>query len=196
MRLGLTENALRTIATSRPQRDVYYVCKELGQRTFSLPLGPLGLECLASNTAEDHVLMDALLAKEGTEGFAARWLDVHGFHEEARYVEAQQTTMEGMNIWEARDAYEAQTFLELVGLCSRSGGDHLRYRGDWGLAWLLAVAKETGMDPRPIGDACTLVTASVAGARDGRGTCPALRGVQSNSDGHGTYASWCCWHAC
>ena len=43
LRLGLTENALRTIATSRPQRDVYYMCKELGQRSFSLPLGPLGL---------------------------------------------------------------------------------------------------------------------------------------------------------
>ena len=84
--LGLTDNALRTIATSRPQRDVYYFCKELGQRSFSLPLGPLGLACLASNTVEDHVLMDALLAQEGTEGFAARWLDVHGFHEEARYV--------------------------------------------------------------------------------------------------------------
>ena len=88
MRLGLTTNALRTIATSRPQRDVYYMCKELGQRTFSLPLGPLGLECLASNTVEDHVLMEALLAQEGIEGFAARWLDVHGFHEEAQYVEA------------------------------------------------------------------------------------------------------------
>ena len=81
---GSRTNALRTIATSRPQRDVYYMCKELGQRSFSLPLGPLGLACLASNTVEDHVLMDALLAQEGMEGFAARWLDVHGFHEEAQ----------------------------------------------------------------------------------------------------------------
>jgi type IV secretion system protein VirB4 len=86
-RLGLTDNALRTIATSRPQRDVYYVCKELGQRTFSLPLGPLALTCLARNTVEDHALMDALLAQEGPEGFAARWLEVHGFHEEAHDVE-------------------------------------------------------------------------------------------------------------
>ena len=93
LRLGLTENALRTIATSRPQRDVYYMCKELGQRTFSLPLGPLGVSCLASNTAEDHALMDAIMAQEGIEGFAAQWLDVHGFHEEARYVEAQQSVL-------------------------------------------------------------------------------------------------------
>ena len=33
-RLGLTDNAMRTIATSRPQRDVYYACKEMGQRQF------------------------------------------------------------------------------------------------------------------------------------------------------------------
>ena len=92
-RLGLTENALRTIATGRPQRDVYYMCKEMGQRSFSLPLGPLGLACLARNTADDHALMDALVAKEGVEGFAARWLEVHGFHEEARYVETQQSDL-------------------------------------------------------------------------------------------------------
>jgi type IV secretion system protein TrbE len=65
MRLGLTENALRTIVTSRPQRDVYYACKEMGQRMFSLPLGPLGVNCFASNRAEDHALMDDLLAQEG-----------------------------------------------------------------------------------------------------------------------------------
>ena len=37
--------------------------------------------------------MDAILAQEGIEGFAARWFDVHGFHEEARYVEAQQSVL-------------------------------------------------------------------------------------------------------
>ena len=74
LRLGLTENALRTIATSRPQRDVYYMCKELGQRTFSLPLGPLGVRCFASNRVEDHARMEAILAQEGTGGFAAGWL--------------------------------------------------------------------------------------------------------------------------
>src|SRR5712691_4289758 len=58
LRLGLTMNAIRTIATARPQRDVYYACKELGQRLFHLPLGPLGLACLARNSAEDHGLMD------------------------------------------------------------------------------------------------------------------------------------------
>src|SRR3989454_10799563 len=40
-RMGLTWNAIRTIATARPQRDVYYACTELGQRLFHLPLGAL-----------------------------------------------------------------------------------------------------------------------------------------------------------
>jgi type IV secretory pathway VirB4 component len=82
-RLGLTENALRTIATSRPQRDVYYYCKELGQRLFSLPLGPLGLACLARNSVENHAAMDEVMAREGREGFAAGWLRHQGFTEEA-----------------------------------------------------------------------------------------------------------------
>jgi type IV secretion system protein VirB4 len=38
-RMGLSSTAIRTIATARPQRDVYYACTELGQRLFTLPLG-------------------------------------------------------------------------------------------------------------------------------------------------------------
>src|SRR5215471_10662557 len=83
-RMGLTSTAIRTIATARPQRDVYYACTELGQRLFHLPLGPLALACLARNRAEDHALMDRLLAEEGREGFAAAWFRTHGFAEEAR----------------------------------------------------------------------------------------------------------------
>ena len=86
-RMGLTHNAIRTIATARPQRDVYYACTELGQRLFALPLGPLALTCLAQNDAESHLLMDTLLAQEGREGFAAAWLRAHHFMEEASYVE-------------------------------------------------------------------------------------------------------------
>jgi type IV secretion system protein VirB4 len=86
-RLGLTMNAIRTIATARPQRDVYYACTELGQRLFHLPLGPLALACVAQNRAEDHALMDMLLAQEGREGFAAAWLRAHHFSEEATYVD-------------------------------------------------------------------------------------------------------------
>ena len=85
-RMGLTSTAIRTIATARPQRDVYYACTELGQRLFALPLGKLALACLARNRAEDHALMDTILAQEGREGFAAAWLRAQGFAKEATYV--------------------------------------------------------------------------------------------------------------
>jgi type IV secretory pathway VirB4 component len=85
-RLGLTHNAIRLIATARPQRDVYYACTELGQRRFSLPLGPLTLACVARNSAADHALMERLLAQEGRGGFAAAWLRAQGFSKEAEYV--------------------------------------------------------------------------------------------------------------
>jgi type IV secretory pathway VirB4 component len=88
-RMGLTPQAIRTIATARPQRDIYYYCKETGQQLFHLPLGPLTLACVARNRAEDHALIDTLLAREGREGFAAAWLREHHFAEEAAYVEAQ-----------------------------------------------------------------------------------------------------------
>src|SRR5713101_9572173 len=63
-RMGLTPTAIRTIATARPQRDVYYACPALGQRLFTLPLGPLALACLARNTARDHAVIEALLATD------------------------------------------------------------------------------------------------------------------------------------
>ena len=88
-KMGLTDNAIRTIATARPQRDVYYACTELGQRLFHLPLGPLALTCLARNAAEDHILMDTLLAQEGREGFAAAWLQAQKFEAEATILEEQ-----------------------------------------------------------------------------------------------------------
>ena len=96
-RMGLTQTAIRTIATARPQRDVYYACTELGQRLFHLPLGELALACLARNTARDHALMDDLRAAEGPEGFAAAWLRTHSFEKEATYV----------NTWHERDRLAA-----------------------------------------------------------------------------------------
>ena len=89
-RMGLTSTAIRTIATARPQRDVYYACTELGQRLFHLPLGQLALACLARNRAEDHALMETIMATEGREGFAAAWLRAQGFAKEATYVEDGQ----------------------------------------------------------------------------------------------------------
>src|SRR5713101_7902596 len=89
-RMGLTPQAIRTIATARPQRDVYYACTELGQRLFHVPIGRLALACLAQNRADDHALMDTILAREGRAGFAAAWLLAHGYEKETEYVEKQQ----------------------------------------------------------------------------------------------------------
>jgi type IV secretion system protein VirB4 len=86
-RMGLTSTAIRQIATARPQRDVYYYCRETGQRLFHLPLDPMMLACVARNRAEDHDLMDRLLVQDGPEGFAAAWFRAHNFLEEATYVE-------------------------------------------------------------------------------------------------------------
>ena len=85
--MGLPENAIRTIAMSRPQRDVLYVHEELGRRAFSLPFGPFELDCLARNSADDHALMDALLAQEGREGFTAAYLRHRGWEHEADVVQ-------------------------------------------------------------------------------------------------------------
>ena len=68
--------------------EAVLVCPELGQRRFTLPLGPLTL--VARNSAEDHALVDRLLAEEGREGFAAAWLRAQGFDKEAQYVNDQQ----------------------------------------------------------------------------------------------------------
>src|SRR5262249_61658801 len=92
-RMGLTPQAIRTIAIGRPQRDIYYSCKETGQRLFHLPLGEMTLACVARNRAEDHALMDQLLGEEGREGFAAAWFRTQGFPKEADYVQRVQQQM-------------------------------------------------------------------------------------------------------
>ena len=70
---GLTENALRTIATSRPQRDVYYACKEMGQRSFSLPLGPRGVLAWPQYRVPIMRSWMRCWPRKGPEGFAAAW---------------------------------------------------------------------------------------------------------------------------
>jgi type IV secretion system protein VirB4 len=92
-RMGLTPQAIRTIATARPQRDIYYYCKETGQRLFHLPLGWMTQNCVARNRAEDHALMDAILAEKGREGFAREWLWTQGFPKEAAYVQRMHQQM-------------------------------------------------------------------------------------------------------
>jgi len=79
--IGLDDTAIEQIAVMRPQRECYYELREVGQRPFALQFSPFILDCIARNTAEDHRLMDEILAKEGREGFLAGWLCHHGYED-------------------------------------------------------------------------------------------------------------------
>ncbi len=88
---GLTSEEIAQIAQARPTRDVYYSCVERGKRMFHLPLTPFILDCVARNTEADHALMDALLAKEGREGFAEAWMRHHGYEDAAKICAQRRT---------------------------------------------------------------------------------------------------------
>ena len=87
---GLTETEMQMLATARPTQDLYYSCRELGQRLLHLKLSPFVLDMLARNTQKDHGLMDTLLQREGKEGFARAWFDHHGYHDAAKAVERNE----------------------------------------------------------------------------------------------------------
>ena len=86
--IGLSDTAIYTIATSTSQQDVYVTQEELGQRLVSLPHGPLTLDCIARNSAEDHTLMDDLMQQEGQEGFTEAWFRRHNHLQAAAHVAA------------------------------------------------------------------------------------------------------------
>jgi type IV secretion system protein VirB4 len=86
-RMGLSETGIMEVATSRPQRDVFYSCRELAQIRFSLPLAPVLVASLARNSQADHALMDRLMQDEGPEGFAPAWYRATGFPEMAAQLE-------------------------------------------------------------------------------------------------------------
>jgi type IV secretory pathway VirB4 component len=86
-RLGFNDAEIQVISTARPQRDIYYSAELVGKRLYSLHLSPLLLAILARNTADDHELMDRMLAQEGREGFAPAWLRAQGFPEAASQIE-------------------------------------------------------------------------------------------------------------
>jgi hypothetical protein len=86
--MGFNRAETGLIASLRPQRDWYYSNELLGKRPFSLQLSPLLLSLFARNTADDHLLMDRLLAEHGREGFAPAWLRAQGHPEAATRIEA------------------------------------------------------------------------------------------------------------
>jgi type IV secretion system protein VirB4 len=72
--LGLNPRQIGLIAEAMPKRD-YYLASRDGCRLFELGLGPAALAFAAASRREDQALIDATLAAEGRENFAAAWLD-------------------------------------------------------------------------------------------------------------------------
>ena len=84
--MGFNTTEIPMIASLRPQRDLYYANDLVGKRSCSLLLSPLILAMCARNRQEDHARMDEVFAEHGREGFAAAWLEVQGFPEQAAWL--------------------------------------------------------------------------------------------------------------
>jgi type IV secretory pathway VirB4 component len=82
-KMGLEDTAIDQIAVMRPQREIYYQLREMGERPCALHFPKIVLDAIARNTADDHRLIEEILLKEGPEGFAAGWLRHHGYEEDA-----------------------------------------------------------------------------------------------------------------
>jgi type IV secretion/conjugal transfer VirB4 family ATPase len=72
-RFGLNDTQVRLIAEAYPKRD-YYLQSRAGNRLFELGLGPVALAFAASSSPEDQRLIDAVLAKIGSDKFAQSFL--------------------------------------------------------------------------------------------------------------------------
>jgi type IV secretion system protein TrbE len=83
---GLNDAQLRIIATAVPKRDYYYN-SPLGNRLFSLALGPIALATIAATGAEDQKLMSQILASD-TPTPAADYLAAKGLTEAAEQLRA------------------------------------------------------------------------------------------------------------
>jgi type IV secretion system protein VirB4 len=74
---GLNDRQIAILSEAVPKRD-YYLQSNLGNRLFSLGLGPIALAfCGASHTA-DQARIDAAIAGCADEGFASAWLRSRG----------------------------------------------------------------------------------------------------------------------
>jgi type IV secretion/conjugal transfer VirB4 family ATPase len=72
-RFGLNDTQVRLIAEAFPKRD-YYLQSRAGNRLFELGLGPIALAFAAASSPEDQRLIEAVIAKFGTNEFAERYL--------------------------------------------------------------------------------------------------------------------------
>jgi type IV secretion system protein TrbE len=80
------EEIRRNIALAQPKREVYFTRPD-GRRLVDLALHPIARSICGANRAEDHVLMDTLLARYGPEEFPVHWLQAQGFPEAAHTVD-------------------------------------------------------------------------------------------------------------
>lgn len=70
---GLNSRQIEIVATAQPKRDYYYQSR-LGNRVFDLDLGPVALAFAGASTPEHQRDIDAVLAANGAQDFAAHWL--------------------------------------------------------------------------------------------------------------------------
>jgi len=92
--LSLNEQQIRLVASSVKKRDYYYTAKMMGDRLFSLGLGPVALSFAGASGKEDLKAIEALhgehgkkwpyywLKKRGLEDWAEVWMKLHRSWEE------------------------------------------------------------------------------------------------------------------
>jgi len=86
---GLNRRQLELIAFATPKR-AYYWRQPQGRRLFDLKLTGVGLALCGASTPEDQALIDQVLARAGSGGFARAFLTAKGFaHVDAVFDAAQ-----------------------------------------------------------------------------------------------------------
>ena len=76
-RFGLNKRQIQIIASATPKRD-YYFQSHGGNRLFDLQLGPVALAFCAAGSEKDHADIDGVLEANGSESFAAQWINFKG----------------------------------------------------------------------------------------------------------------------
>ncbi|MET0309334.1 MAG: conjugal transfer protein TrbE [Sphingomonas sp.] len=77
VRFGLNDRQIALISRATPKRQ-YYLQSAQGNRLFELGLGPIALALCGASDAAIQARIDALLAEQGPDAFAARFLDSAG----------------------------------------------------------------------------------------------------------------------
>lgn len=76
-KLGLNDRQLQILAMATPKQQYYYQSR-LGNRLFSIELGPLALAFCAASRAEDKILIKDILEKYGRQRFLIEYLKARG----------------------------------------------------------------------------------------------------------------------